>query len=388
MLTIKPDTSIEVIREAEFGRVGKAIHCNHAGLAPWPKRTVEAVQAMAAQNLTVEVSLHHYSQWEETVEKLRENIRKLINARSASEIALLKNTSEGLSIVARGVNWQAGDNVVYAAQEFPSNRFLWDAVGQDFGVEVRVANLEHDEPTCEAALIGKMDRRTRLLSVSSIQYRRGQRMDLKQLKDACLVHGALLCVDAVQSVGASPFDVQECGADFVCAGSHKWLLAPEGSGFFYCAAEHLNALKLQQHGWHMSENPTLFETVDWKAATSARRFECGSMNNLGFLALGKSLELLLEIGIERVHQAVEDNISYLMEHLDKKKFALFTDENPKKRGGILSVASRDGATKRIYSTLMREKIICALRAGNLRLSPHFYTQKSDLDRVIAIANAA
>ncbi len=388
MLEDKQDRSIEEIRAAEFSEDGGIINCNHAAIGSWPKRTITAVQNMAAQNQGSGVGSNHYLEWEKKVEELRGHIRELINARFLSEIAFLKNTSEGLSVVAGGVNWQAGDNIVYAAQEFPSNRFVWDAVGRDFGVEVRVANLAPDKLSGEAALIQKMDHHTRLVAVSSIQYASGYRMDLKQLKDACLNYGALLSVDAIQSAGASPIDVQGCGADFVCAGSHKWLLAPEGTAFFYCSAVHLDSLKLHQYGWRMRDNPMLFDALDLKVADSGKRFEYGTMNNLGLLALEKSTGLLLETGMERVYEAVESNVSYLIEHLDKKKFSLLTDENPDKRGGILCVLSRDGSTERVYSTLMQEKIRCVMRAGCLRLSPHFYTQKSELDKVVAIANRA
>ncbi len=388
MLKDKQDKSIEEIREAEFREDRGIINCNHATIGSWPKRTIEAVQSMAAQNHGAGVDPNHYLEWEEKTEVLRGHIRKLINAHSLSEIAFLKNTSEGLSAVARGVNWQSGDNIVYAAQEFPSNRFAWDAVARDFGIEVRVANLESDKLSGEAALIQKMDHHTRLVAVSSIQFVSGYRMNLKQLKDACLSYGALLCVDAIQSVGASPFDVQECGADFACGGSHKWLLAPEGAAFFYCSAEHLDTLKLHQYGWRMRENPMHFDVLGMKVADSAKRFEYATMNNLGLLALEKSTGLLLETGMERVYEAVESNVSYLMEHLDKKKFSLLTDENPDKRGGILSVSLRGGSVKRVYATLMQEKIRCAMRVGRLRLSPHFYTQKSELDKIVAIANGA
>ena len=233
------------------------LHLNHAGVGPWPRRTITALQKFAEENMTS--GTVHYTAWKQRVASLREMLRELIGAASADEIALTKNTSEGISLVACGLDWHAGENVVVGSQEFPSNRLAWESLSQRFNVEVRHADLSH-EP--EQSLIALMDDNTRLLATSSIQYANGHRMNLAQLRQACRQHNSLFCIDAIQSLGAVPFNAQEVNADFVCADGHKWLLSPEGTGIFYCRHEHLKTLKLHQFGWHMVNNPEDYEKTE------------------------------------------------------------------------------------------------------------------------------
>lgn len=208
----------------EFPQEPGLIYLNHAAVAPWPARTAEAVRRFAEENLRV--GALHYPRWLETERSLRESLRALLNAASTDDIALLKNTSEALSVVAHGLDWRPGDVVITARQEFPSNRVVWESLREQ-GVEVRLADLaEADTP--EEALIALADERTRLLSISSVQYGTGLRMNLARLGRFCREHGILFCVDAIQSLGGLRMDVQAIQADFVMADGHKWMLGPEG----------------------------------------------------------------------------------------------------------------------------------------------------------------
>src|SRR5512139_453440 len=189
---------------SEFALNDGLIHLNHAGVSPWPRRTAEAVKAFAEEN--VNCGSLQYDRWLRVEHELREQLRLLLNAPSAADIALVKNTSEALSFVAGGIDWHWGDNIVTTDEEFPSNRIVWEALA-DRGVELReaaVANLADPE----ASLFSRVDGRTRLIAVSSVQFGSGLRMDLKRLGDFCRDRMILFCVDAIQSIGAVRFDVQ------------------------------------------------------------------------------------------------------------------------------------------------------------------------------------
>ncbi|VAW60395.1 Cysteine desulfurase, partial [hydrothermal vent metagenome] len=261
----------------EFNLDPQLIYVNHAAVAPWPARTVEAVKNFAEENGTA--GSRHYETWLKTEQQLKKSLARLINATSTDEIALLKNTSEGLSIIARGIAWHAGDNIVISDEEFPSNFIVWDAL-RARGVELRIARLSSNCASPEQAIIEQMDNNTRLLSISAVQYASGLRHDLRQLGEACKTYNSLFCVDAIQQIGALAFDVQAINADFVVADGHKWMLGPEGLALFYCRQSSMDALELQQFGWHMVNDLSDFEamTHQWQPADNARRFECGSQN--------------------------------------------------------------------------------------------------------------
>lgn len=365
----------------EFKHRQNLIYLNHAAVAPWPRRTAEAVQHFAEENAID--GARHYPRWSATETALREQLRVLLNAPSTDDIALVKNTSEGLSLVAYGLSWSAGDNVVISDEEFPSNRIVWESL-RDQGVEVRTANLRsHD--IAEEALLNLFDRRTRLLAISSVQYASGLRMNLNILGDACRQHGILFCVDAIQSLGALPFDVQAVNADFVIADGHKWLLGPEGLAVFYCRAELRERLRLLQYGWHMVEALGDYDRRDWQPAASARRFECGSPNMLGIHALHASLSLLLEVGMTHVAERVLANTTYLIEQLSAlPDVELLTPANTERRAGIVTFRHRGVDGKRLWQRLAARNVICAARGGGVRFSPHFYTTQAHLDRALMV----
>ena len=362
---------------SELGH-SKILHFNHAGIAPWPQRSINAISRFAQENY--DVNYQYIRAWDKAFALLKKQCAELIGAASADEIGFVKNTSEGLSIVAGGIPWQAKDNLVIGNIEFSSNQMAWRAFAERFNIELRVADIAVAKP--EEALIAQMDSNTRLLACSSIQYASGYRMDLVTLGKACKKHKALFCIDAIQSLGAVPFKVQDYGADFVCADGHKWLLSPEGTGLFYCKQKHIKQLNLNQFGWKMVENPTQYDRLDQEFSSKAQRFECGSINHLGLIGLQASLELLFEIGIDNVHRKITRNITYLIERIDQSRFEIVTPLPPEKRGGILMLRLRKGDNEALYRTLLDHQILCAYRRGGIRLSPHFYISKENLDQVL------
>ncbi|HIZ49680.1 MAG TPA: aminotransferase class V-fold PLP-dependent enzyme [Candidatus Pseudomonas excrementavium] len=362
----------------EFPQDPSICYLNHAAVAPWPKRAADAVTAFAQENITR--GAEDYPRWIQLEHRLRGQFQTLLNAPSKGDIALVKNTSEALSLVAMGLDWVAGDEILISDQEFPSNRIPWQAL-EGRGVIVRQVSLDGDNP--EAALIAAMGPATRLLSISSVQYASGLRMDLARLGRACRERNILFCVDAIQSLGALPFDVQAIDCDFAMADGHKWLLGPEGLGVFYCRRDARDRLKLLQYGWHMVEAMGDYDREDWMPASTARRFEPGSPNTLAQHALSASLELLLEVGEQRIQEALQQRTAYLLQSLGRLPgVRILSPAAPERRAGIVTFRIEGCDTNQLFAQLKDAGVICAARGGGIRWSPHFYTSQEVLDRAL------
>lgn len=370
--------------EREFSARDDLIFLNHAGLAPWPRRASEAVTAFARESF--ETGPAHYERWVATETALREQGRILLNTPSSDDIALLKNTSEGLSIVAYGLPWKSGDNIVTTAEEFPSNRIVWESL-RDRGVVLREVVIG-SAPDPEAALFASCDTCTRLITVSSVQYASGLRMDLARIGKFCRERDIAFCIDGIQSLGALQMDIQAIHADAVVADGHKWMLGPEGVALFYTRPEFRDRLRLTQYGWHMVEAAGDYERRDWEPAKSARRFECGSPNMLGVHGLHASLGLLLEIGMPEIERRVLDNSRYLIGLIDDAdELELLSSRNEARLSGIVIFRRRGVDAAMLHRALHAAGVQCAPRGGGIRFSPHFYTNRQQIERAIRIASA-
>jgi len=371
------------MKHPEFPLTDELIYLNHAAVAPWPKRTGEAVIKFAEQN--TRYGSHFYLDWMKKENELRTQLQALLNAPSADDIALVKNTSEALSFVAYGLPWQAGDNIVSSNQEFPSNRLPWESLANQ-GVEFRQADLASAE-TPEDALFALVDNNTRLLTISSIQFASGLRMDLERIGEFCKQHDILFCIDAIQSLGAVQFDVRAYHADFVMADGHKWMFGPEGLGVFYTTPEARDKLKLTQYGWHMMKDTHNYENKPWEVHPTARRFECGSPNMLSIHALSASLSLLLETGMAAVEALVFEKSDYIKEAVAKNdQLSLLSQQQNLLKSGIVTFKHQTITNDILYNHLQKNSVVCALRGGGIRFSAHFYNTFDEIDRAFAIIN--
>lgn len=368
--------------DTEFPLSPNLIYLNHAGVSPWPRRTAEAVCAFAREN--EQRGSLRYSDWVQTETELRSRAAALVNAPGADDIALLKNTSEGLSLIAYGLPWQAGDNIVSTDQEFPSNRVVWQSLAGN-GVELRRAAIGASADP-EAALFALVDEHTRLITVSAVQYATGLRLDLERIGEFCRLRNIVFCVDAIQSIGALRTDVQATHADAVVADGHKWMLGPEGVAIFYTTPALRERLRLMQYGWHMVEQPGDYDRLDWTVARSARRFECGSPNMLGIHGLHASLGLLLEVGMDEIERRILDNTAFMNALIDESDdLELLSPRAPDRRSGIVVFRHRDRDSTALHETLRLQGVHCALRGGGIRYSPHYYTPRPLLERAMMLA---
>ena len=363
----------------EFPHPQDLLYLNHAAVAPWPTRTRDAVVRFASEN--AEIGARDYPQWLKVEQRLRHRLARLIGDVDSADVALLKNTSEGLSVIAQGIHWQPGDQVVISDQEFPSNRIPWQALA-DQGVEVIEVSLDSDAP--EQAVVQALGPRTRLVSLSAVQYGTGLLMDMAPIGRACRERGVLFCVDAIQILGALPFSALTACADFVVADGHKWMLGPEGLALFYCRRPVQDQLTLRQHGWHMVANAGDYTTTDWQVAGNARRFECGSPNMLGIHALEASLSLLEEEGMEQVAATLQQKVQRLIDGLDRRGATLLSPREPARRSGIVTFTLPEESPSQTYQRLREAGVVCAERGGGVRFSPHFHTADSVIDRTLAL----
>ena len=371
----------KINRHSQFPLQDDIVYFNHAAVSPWPLCAVEAIEDFSRQNLVS--GSKNYLKWMETEQNLREMMQWLINAESSDDIALLKNTSEGLSVIAYGIDWQAGDNVVIPASEFPSNRIVWESLRQ-FDVEIRQIDI-YDCTDPEAELLNACDDKTRVLSVSAVQYADGFRLDLAKIGGQFREKCGYFVVDAIQQLGALKFDNQQIQADFIIADGHKWMMGPEGLALFYSHPKARESLILRQYGWRMIENPADFSQTTWKVAKSAKRFECGSPNMLAIAALHASLGLIRQLGIENIQEIILSNTNKLMNYIDNNEnYILLTSADPKRLSGIVCFRHKRIENADLFAQLTRMGIQCAERGGGVRLSPHFYHTNYDFNHMFSI----
>lgn len=353
---------------------------NHAAISPWPLCTTKAVESFAAENS--QQGPEHYKNWTSHESELRRNLARLLNASSSADIALLKNTSEGICTVAFGLDWKSGDNIVIPCHEFSSNRLPWLAQAER-GVEIRQVDIRRAE-NAETALLAAMDERTRLLAVSAVQWTDGFSLNLQQLGEFCRQNQVLFFVDAIQQLGALQVDVTAAHIDFLAADAHKWLLGPEGIAVFYSHTAARDRLKLLQMGWHSLENHWSF-IGEGEPSSTARRFEAGSPNTLGQVAMHASVRLLLNVGMPQIEQQVLANTAFLLENLQAIKGVIITSrQETERRSGIVSFRPAQLPTQALYDGLQSCGLRCSLRDDAIRLSPHFYQGENELLRVLGM----
>ncbi len=358
----------------EFPVTKACIYFDHAGVAPVSRRVAEAVEQFIREAL--ESGRLNYGAWETRAEEVRAAFAQLIGA-APEEIAFVGNTSEGLAIVATGLTWQRGDNVVAVSGEFPANVYPWWSLeGQ--GVETRMASLEDFRLT-----VGSVDRcvdsSTRLLSVSAVDFATGQRRPLRELGDYCRRRGIIFCVDAIQAVGAVTVDVERDLIDCLAADGHKWLCAPEGCGCLYVSRRIWDKVRPQRVGWKSVVDHSRYLPYHFTMKPDALRFEPGSLNLLSIHALGAALDLLLGIGMETVEKTVLALTSRLRGGLEERGFDLVSPAGRDELSGITTFRGlRDPSTAekkfRARNILLRERL------AGLRISPHFYCCEEDIDR--------
>ncbi len=313
-------------------------------------------------------------------DQVRQTFGKLLNA-YPEEITFVKNTSEGINYVANGIQWITGDNVVLNTMEFPANVYPWLNL-ENRGVNVKWVQ-EEDGRVPFDRLASAIDRRTRVVAISAVQWSNGFRIDLTRLGELCQDRGVLLCVDAIQALGVHPFDVRAMNVDFLTADGHKWLCAPEGLGVFYCRKELLGHLHPTEPGYLCMKGS--FDSNERKIDLhdDARRFDSGAYNLAGIAGLGASARLLLDLGVDQVQWQVKQLTDRLVEGLRKKDWQVDSPRTPSEWSGIVAFSSDNHDLAALQKHLLEEfRIVLSLRLGRLRASPHCYNTTEEVDQLI------
>jgi selenocysteine lyase/cysteine desulfurase len=360
----------------------KWAYFDHAAVAPLPQPAHEAISQWLVE--ATEEGDTAWQIWSRRMELLRQTAAAMIAADPA-EVALVPNTTTGISLVAEGLPWQPGDNVVTLANEFPSNIYPWMNL-QSRGVETRVVPVEGGRVEL-ARIEDSIDARTRIVTVSWVGYASGWRTDPAEV--AALAHrrGALLFLDAIQGLGVFPIDVQASGIDFLAADGHKWLLGPEGAGLLYIRREHLDRLRPMICGWHSVLAGSRYDLIEFKLKPAAVRYEGGSQNMVGFTGLNASLEMLRDLGIGPTTSPVADRVleiaDYGVAKLRDLGLPLVSPHEGEHRSGIVTFQTPSADPQKVRQQLADRGIAVACRGGGIRLSPHGYALEEEMDRLVA-----
>jgi cysteine desulfurase/selenocysteine lyase len=351
---------------------------DHAAVAPLSGPAQESLTAWT--NDVAENGDAHWPAWAARLEQVRRQGAALLGA-SVDEVALVRNTTEGINFVVDGYPWQSSDNVVLPADEFPSNRFPWQHLAAQ-GVEVRLVPMEGNDADLDR-LAEACDARTRVLTVSWVGYASGRRFDVAALAEIAHRRGALLFLDAIQGLGVFPLDVQAAGVDFLAADGHKWLLGPEGAGLFYIRRELLDRLRPLGIGWNSAVAAGDFSRSEWQLKPTAARYEGGTPNMGGFVALSASLALLAEYETTAIAERLLELSAAAREKLLAIGATLVGDGRRERSSGIVSFELPGKNPVAVRKHLLDAGIVVSCRSGRLRISPHAYNNEHDIDRLVA-----
>ena len=372
--------NLENIRK-EFPVTSEIIFFDHARVAPLPKRVKQVVTAFIDD--ATRFGTAHYENWVLELEHTRKKFAELINA-NRDEIAFVKNTSEGISIVANGFDWQLGDNVVIPDIEFPANVYPWWNLKQR-GVETRMVKSVEGRVLFDE-LVKQVDNRTRILSISSVECNSGFRSDLNRLGTFCKEKGILFFVDAIQSLGVLPLDVKKDHIDFLSADGHKWMLSVEGLGGFYISKNVVDRIRPTTMGWGNVVNAENFMDYNFTLQKDAKKFEEGTPNTMSIHAFGAALGLLLETGIDNIEKRVISLGNYIIAELNQRNIKIYSSTLLNERSGNISFVL-DKDVSKLDSFMLENKVKLTVRDGLVRFSPHFYNNEDEVLQVFDILDS-
>jgi selenocysteine lyase/cysteine desulfurase len=351
----------------------RLIYLNHAAVAPLSKPAADAIKSLADD--CCEFGSLHYPAWLEAYQGLRAAAARLTGAK-ATEIALVKNTSEGIATVATGIDWKPGDRIVGFREEFPANLYPWRRL-EAKGVEATWLSvfdpLDRIDEACRGA---------RLLSISFVGFLNGYRAPVREIGEICKRRGCIYFVDAIQGLGAFPLNVRDCHIDALAADGHKWLLGPEGCGLLYVSEALQERVEPVEFGWTNVANYADYASRDMTLRRDAGRYECGTLNTIGSFGLRASLEMLLEIGVEYIAPAVQALGDRIAAGVRAKGYELLCERTPATGAGIVSFRKPGVDAGAVVARLRERGIAAAPRAGWVRTSPHFYIAPGEIDRMV------
>jgi len=374
--------TFKALRTSEFPWTADTVYLNNASIGPIPERTRRALDEFTAKRTAPHLLPDRELFAGLTAARL--GIAQLINA-DPSEIALATNTGFGLHLAARALPLQRGDIVLLSDKEFPANVYPWLML-REHGITVEVARCTANGWPDEAHLLERLrDPRVRVLAVSFVQFSNGYRANLKKLGAAARANGTYLVVDGIQGIGNSVLDVQETPVDILACGGQKWLLSPWGSGFVYVRKELVAQLEPTITGWMAFEGTDDFSRLTEYNPTfrsDARRFEMITLPYQDFFGMTASLSLLLEIGVRDIAEVTRATHAPILKWAQENDVRITSPTENGHRSAIICVAPPKPAEA--YHGMKRARVVCSLREGAIRLSPHCYNTVEEMEKVIEV----
>ncbi|MDE0461066.1 MAG: aminotransferase class V-fold PLP-dependent enzyme [Caldilineaceae bacterium] len=320
----------------------------------------------------------------EGFEATREKVAQSMNA-DADEIVLGENTTIGINIVANGINWQAGDNVILSDKEHPGNRITWYSHVHRYGIELRFLEVVHDEEQMLEQFERLLDERTRVVSISHVCRRTGQRLPARALVDIAHDRGVPVLLDGAQAYGAVPVDMRELDCDFYAFSGHKYIMAPQGTGGFYVRRDMIPWI---QPSWIGSHSQKDFDMVGGLTLLDeAKRFEFGTRNLADQIGFGKALDCWAEIGWEKVFAYIADFTDRLKAALQEvPSLKLHTPPAYGKSSGIVTFSLGNYTSAEIQEHLKERKVLVApleLDGSMIRVSTHVFNNEDDLEWLVS-----
>jgi selenocysteine lyase/cysteine desulfurase len=372
----------EELRRHEFPVAAGKIFLAHAGVCPLPRRVADAISECARQGTLGDQEAFMLHRLDEA----RKLASQMLNCQS-DEIALVGPTSLGLSLVAAGLNFRKGDNILIYHDDYPSNVYPWMALVEK-GVQVRLLNTRGLGVIRTIDVMGQVDENTRLVALASCHFISGFRIEISAIGKYLRERGILFCLDAIQTLGAFPTTVEH--VDFLAADAHKWLLGPCAAGIFYVRRELQEKLNPPVYGWHNVKNPNFVAQEQIVFRSGAVKYEAGTQNLLGLVGLIASMELAMEIGVENIAVELLRKRAWLVPALQAKGYTVLNaDAKPENLGGIVSFFQPGKDLTALNQKLSEAGIVASLRTDRkgqnyIRLSPHFYNTNAELQRVLEL----
>jgi cysteine desulfurase/selenocysteine lyase len=361
----------------------KYIYMNHAAVSPL---SVRARDRMAALNEDVTSNgAANYRDWLNEYERARGSAARLVNAQ-AHELAFMRNTSGALSTIANGISWREGDSVVSYNVEFPANVYPWMRIAQTRGVKLKQAP-EREGRVDADELIALVDDSTRVVAVSWVQFASGFRSDIARIGRFCRERDIIFVVDAIQGLGGLELDVERDSVDAFAADAHKYLLGPEGVALMYVSDRVIDRIEPTVVGWTSVKGYEQFAhrslEYDLDYREGAVKFECGTLNTAGVYGVGAAIDLLLEVGPKKIEEYLLGLSDYLAESLKAKGYDCVSPRQKGETSAIVCCTHKRHSPASLYHLLNAKNIVTAHRVGRLRIAPHFYNTREEVDALVA-----
>jgi len=368
---------IDRIRE-HFSVVNHWVYMDHAAVSPLTRDMVYGL-SMRADDI-MENGFTNAADWKEDAIQARLMYSQLLGS-LPDEIAFINSTAEGVNLIANGIEWKTGDNVVLTNVDYPANIYPW-MNQQRHGVTIKWVKEREDGRITVDDLAAAIDDHTRVLALSFVHFVNGYRNDLNAVGDLCAERGVMLFVDAIQGLGAIDLDVREMRIGALAAHSRKWLLCPGGLGVLYVDRNLLKGLHVSNPGAESVVDAANF--LDYKLAyrDSAQRFEPSGLNPLALSATRAMLAMFTGLGMSYIENRIVSLTDMLCEGLHRKDYTVHSPREPREKSGIVTFSSHTENIDDVSAKLTDACVVHTKRYGKIRLSPHFYNSEKEVELVL------